>query len=159
MQLANDLAVGTYTQPLAPYKQLSQTFSIHSTYELNKRLGLNVSLARSLAHSGWRPDLNPADYQSYFPGAVNVAGYPSEAAFDAAFAGALGIGAGPVSQVNVPQTLIGATGDYHLRAGFDGGLRFNYGSYTDNTIWNTPSIRPDVSGKLRSYSVFFGRVW
>jgi len=52
-----------------------------------------------------------------------------------------------------------ATGDYHLRAGFDGGLRFNYGSYTDNTIWNTPGIRPGVSGKLRSYSVFFGRVW
>jgi hypothetical protein len=159
MQLANDPAVGTYTQPLAPYKQLSQTFSIHSTYELKKRLGLNLNFARSLAHSGWRPDLNPADYQGHFPGAVTVAGYPSEAAFDAAFAGALGIGAGPVSQVNVPQTLIGATGNYHLRSGFDGGLRFNYGSYTDNTIWNTPAYRPDVNGKLQSYSVFFGRVW
>ncbi|MGD0792558.1 MAG: hypothetical protein ABR920_12380 [Terriglobales bacterium] len=151
MQLANDAAVGLYTQSLAPYKQLSQTFSIHSTYELKKRLGLNVSFARSLAHSGWRPDLNPADYPN-FPGAVSVAGYPSEAAFAAAFAGALATGAGPVSQMNVPQTLVGATGDYHLRAGFDGGLRFNYGSYTDN-------IRPDLTGKLRSYSVFFGRVW
>jgi hypothetical protein len=158
MQLANDSAVGTYTQPLVPYKQLSQTFSIHSTYELKKRLGLNVSFAHSAAHSGWRPDLNPADYP-YFSGAVNVAGYPTEAAFAAAFAGALGTGAGPVSQVNVPQTLIGATGNYHLRAGFDGGLRFNYGSYTDNTIWNTAAYRPNVNGKLQSYSVFFGRVW
>ena len=151
MQLANDSAVGLYTQPLVPYKQLSQTFSIHSTYELKKRLGLNLSFARSLAHSGWRPDLNPADYPN-FPGAVSVAGYTSEAAFAAAFSNALGIGAGPVSQMNVPQTLIGATGDYHLRSGFDGGLRFNYGRYTDN-------IRPDLTGKLQSYSVFFERVW
>ncbi len=124
MQLANDPAVGTYTQPLVPYKQLSQTFSIHSTYELKKRLGLNLNFARSLAHSGWRPDLNPADYP-YFTGAVPVAGYLTEAAFAAAFAGALATGAGPVSQVNVPQTLVGATGNYHLRSGFDGGLRFN----------------------------------
>jgi hypothetical protein len=151
MQLANDPAVGVYTQPLVPYKQLSQTYSIRSTYELKKRLGLNLSFARSLAHSGWRPDLNPADYPN-FPGAVSVAGYTSEAAFAAAFSSALGIGAGPVSQMNVPQTLIGATGDYHLRSGFDGGLRFNYGSYTDN-------IRPDLTGKLQSYSVFFERVW
>lgn len=158
MQFANDPAVGVYTQPLVPFKQLSQTFSIHSGYELKKHLGLNVSLARSQAHSGWRPDLNPADYPN-FPGAVTVAGYPSEAAFAAAFASALGIGAGPVSQANVPQTLVGATGNYHLRAGYDGGLHFNYGSYTDNTIWNTPGVRPNVNGKLQSYSVFFGRVW
>jgi hypothetical protein len=163
MQLANDSEVGSYTQPLVPYKQLSQTISIHSTYELKKRLGVDLNFARSLAHSGWRPDLNPADYPD-FPGAVSVAGYPTEAAFAAAFSGALGTGAGPVSQVNVPQTLFGATGNYHLRAGFDGGLRFNYGSYSDNTIWNTPGMdpllkRPNVNGKLQSYSVFFGRVW
>jgi hypothetical protein len=158
MQLANDSAVGLYTQPLVPYKQLSQTFSINSTYELKKRVGLNLSLARSLAHSGWRPDLNPADYPN-FPGAVLVAGYPTEAAFATAFSGALATGAGPVSQVNAPQTLVGVTGNYHLRAGFDGGLRFNYGSYTDNTIWNAAAYRPNVNGKLQSYSVFFGRVW
>ena len=85
MQLANDSGVGVYTQPLAPYKQLSQTFSLNSTYEVKKRVGLNLSFARSLAHSGWRPDLNPADYPD-FPGAVSVAGYPTEAAFAAAFA-------------------------------------------------------------------------
>ncbi len=155
MQLGNDPVVAVYTQPLVPYKQLSQTFSIRSTYELKKRVALNLNFARSLAHSGWRPDLNPADYPP-FPWTTAPGGDPQ---FPAHLAGALGIGAGPVSQVNVPQTLIGATGDYHLRAGFDGGLRFNYGSYTDNTIWNTPNYRPDVDGKLRSYSVFFGRVW
>jgi len=151
MQLANDGGVGLYTQPLSPYKQLSQTFSMHTAYELKKRLGLNLSLARSLAHSGWRPDLNPADYP-IFPGAVSVAGYASQADFAAAFSNALGIGSGLVSQMDVPQTLVGATGDYHLRSGFDGGLRFNYGSYTDN-------LRPGQSGKLRSYAAFFGRVW
>jgi len=155
MQFGNDPVVAVYTQPLVPYKQLSQTYSIHSTYELKKRLGLNVSFAHSAAHSGMRPDLNPADYPP-FPWTTAPGGDPQ---FPAHLAGALGIGAGPVSQVNVPQTLIGATGNYHLRAGFDGGLRFNYGSYTDNTIWNTPAYRPDVNGKLQSYSVFFGRVW
>ena len=145
----NDPAVVVYTQPLVPYKQLSQTFSIHSTYELKKRLGLNVSFARSIAHSEIRPDLNPADYPLFQPGTTTAD----------LFAMALGLAAGPVSQVNVPQTLIGATGNYHMRAGFDGGLRFNYGSYTDNTIWNTSGVRPNVNGKLQSYSVFFGRVW
>jgi hypothetical protein len=155
MQFGNDPAAAVYTQSLVPYKQLSQTFSIHSTYELKKRLGLNVNFAHSAAHSGMRPDVNPADYPTTCP---------PFCIDPVAFAGALATGAGPVSQVNVPQTLVGATGNYHLRAGFDGGLRFNYGSYTDNTIWNTAGVdptlrRPDVNGKLRSYSVFFGRVW
>jgi hypothetical protein len=155
MTFENDPAVAVYTQTLTPYKQMSQTFSIHSTYELKKRLGLNVSFAHSAAHSSLRPDVNPADYPT-FPWTTDPNGDPE---FPQHFANSLAIGAGPVSQVNVPQTLIGATGDYHLRAGFDGGLRFNYGSYTDNTVWAQTGIRPDVSGKLRSYSVFFGRVW
>jgi len=160
MQFGNDSAVAIYTQPLVPYKQLSQTFSINSTYELKKRLGLNLNFARSLAHSSMRPDVNPADYPP-FPWTTDPNGDPL---FPQHFAQALATGAGPVSQVNVPQTLVGATGNYHLRAGFDGGLRFNYGSYTDNTIWDTAGIdpllrRPNVNGKLRSYSVFFGRVW
>jgi hypothetical protein len=37
-------------------------------------------------------------------------------------------------------------------SGFDGGLRFNYGSYTD-------AVGPDLTGKLRSYTAFFGRTW
>ena len=152
MQFGNDSAVAVYTQPLVPYKQLSQTVSIHGSYELKNRFGLNASFAHSVAHSSMRPDVNPADYPA-FPWTLVSPTFPTD------FANALTTGAGPVSQVNVPQTLIGTTGDYHFRAGFDGGLRFNYGSYNDNTIWNTPGTRPNVNGKLRSYSVFFGRVW
>jgi hypothetical protein len=102
-----------------------------------------------------RPDVNPADYPA-FPWTRDPNGDPL---FPQHFAAALATGAGPVSEVNVPQTLVGASGNYHLRSGFDGGLRFNYGSYTDNTIWNTAAYRHNVNGKLQSYSVFFGRVW
>ena len=148
MQFGNDSAVAVYTQSLVPYKELDQTYSIGSTVELRKRLGLNVSFAHSVAHSGMRPDLNPADYP-VFPWTTDPSGDPQ---FPAHFAGALGIGSGIVSQMNVPQTLIGAKGDYHFKSGFDGGLRFNYGSYTD-------IIRPDLNGKLRSYTAFLGRIW
>ena len=57
-----------------------------------------------------------------------------------------------ISLVNVPQAIIGSAVDYHFHSGFDGGLRFNYGSYTDE-------VRPDLTGKLRSYTAFFGRTW
>ena len=140
MTFENDPAAAVYTQALVPYKQLSQTYSIRSTYELKKRLGLNVSFAHSAAHSGMRPNLNPADYP-FFPGVDPTL-----------FAQALALAAGRISQVDVPQTLVGSMVDYHFRSGFDGGLRFDYGSYTDN-------IRPDLTGKLRSYTAFFGRVW
>lgn len=147
MTFENDPAVAVYTA-LTPYKELDQTYSIGSTVEVKKRLGLNLSFAHSAAHSGMRPDLNPADYPA-FPWTTDPNGDPQ---FPAHFAGALAIGAGPVSQMNVPQTLIGATGDYHFKSGFDSGLRFNYGSYTD-------FIRPDLNGKLRSYTAFLGRTW
>jgi hypothetical protein len=148
MQFSNDAAVAIYTQPLVPYKELDQTYSIRSTVELRRRLGLNLSFAHSVAHSGMRPDTNPANYP-VFPWTTDPNGDPQ---FPANFAGALATGAGPVSRMDVPQTLIGATGDYHFRSGFDGGLRFNYGSYTD-------LIRPTLNGKLRSYTAFMGRVW
>lgn len=148
MTFESDPAVAVYTQMLVPYKQMSQTYSIRSTYDLKKRLGLNVSFAHTVAHSGMRPDLNPADYPA-FPWTTDPAGDPQ---FPAHFAQALAIGSGLVSQVNVPQTLIGSTADYHFHSGFDSGFRFNYGSYTD-------FIRPELTGKLRSYTAFFGRVW
>ncbi len=150
MRFANDPAVGLY-QALVPYKQLSQTYSVRSSYEIKKRVGLNFNFAHSAAHSGFRPDVNPADYP-LFPGAVSVAGYTSDANFAQSFANALALGSGLVSQVDVPQAILGATGDYHLPSGSDAGLRFNYGSYTD-------FIRPDLTGKLRSYTAFLGRTW
>jgi hypothetical protein len=139
----NDPATAVFTHPLVPYKELSQTYSIRSSYQLKNRLGLNVNFAHSVAHSGIRPDLNPADYPA-FP--------PDGGVAPADFAAALRLSAGLVSRVDVPQTLVGSTVDYHFRSGFDGGLRFNYGSYTD-------FVRPDLNGKLRSYTVFFGRAW
>ena len=54
--------------------------------------------------------------------------------------------------MDVPQSIVRSTLSYHAQNGFDGGLRFNYGSYADR-------IRPDLSGVLRSYTGFFGRVW
>jgi hypothetical protein len=140
MQFASDPATAVYAQTLVPYKELSQTYSVRTTYELKQRVGLNVNFAHSAAHSGMRPDLNPADYPA-LPGADPQA-----------FSDALKLGAGLVSRVDVPQTLVGSTVDYHSRSGFDGGLRFNYGSYTDY-------VRPDLNGKLRAYSVFMGRTW
>ena len=151
MRLMNDAAVGTYIQTLVPYKELDQTFSVRTSYEVAKRLVFQVDFARSLAHSGFRPDLNPADYP-IFPGAVSVAGYASNADFATAFSQALGLASGRISLVDVPQSIVGSTLSYHFQKSFDGGLRFNYGSYADR-------IRPDLSGQLRTYSAFMGKVW
>ncbi len=160
MQFANDSAVGVYAQTLVPYKDLSQTYSIRTTYDLKQRLALNVSFAHSVAHSGFRPDLNPADYP-IFPGAVSVAGYSSEAAFATSFSQALGLGSGLVSEAFVPQSILGSSLNYHFHYGFDSGLRFNYGSYADRigALTYNGFTRPNLSGQLRSYSVFMGRVW
>jgi len=155
MRLMNDAGIGTYTQPLVPYKELSQSFSLHTSYELKKRLAFQVDFARSVAHSAFRPDLNPADYPAFnYANAVMVDGnpYPSLAAYTTAFSQALGVAAGPVSLMDVPQSIVGSTLNYHAQSGFDGGLRFNYGSYADR-------VRPDLSGQVRSYTAFFGRVW
>jgi len=169
MQFANDSAVGLYLQPLVPYKEIDQSFSINTAYEAKQRLRFRADFARSIAHSGFRPDLNPADYP-VFLGAVG-AGYASEAAFATAFSQSLGLSSVLVSQVYVPQSIVGSTLDYHTHSGFDGGFRFNYGSYGDligrlTMIAPTtpvsaggPVNRPDRSGLLRSYTVFFGRVW
>lgn len=149
MQLANDSAVAVYMQSLVPYKQLSQSFSVHSDYEVKQRVRFRADFAHSIAHSGMRPDVNSADYPA-FPGAD-----------PAAFSGALQLASGLVSQVFVPQSVMGGTADYHFRYGFDSGLRFNYGSYADRIgrVAVNGFARPDLSGRLRSYSVFMGRVW
>ena len=155
MRLLNDATIGLYTQPLVPYKQLSQSFSVHTNYELKKRMSLGVDFARSVAHSGFRPDLNPADYPAFnYLNAFMVNGnpYPSLAAYTSAFSGALGIASGPVSLMEVPQSIVGSTFNYHFRSGFDSGLHYNYGRYADR-------VHPDLSGQLRSYTAFLGRVW
>ncbi len=160
MQFDNDAAVGLYLQPLVPYKEVSQSYSLRTEYEMKKKLRLKADFARTLAHSGYRPDLNPADYP-IFPGAVDVAGYASQADYANAFSQALGLSSILVSQVDVPQSVVGIIADYHTHSGFDGGLRFSYGSYADRIgrLSVNGFTRPDLSGQLRSYTVFFGRVW
>jgi len=165
MRLLNDGGIGLYTQPLVPYKELDQSYSVRTSYEIKKRLGFGVDFARSLAHSGWRPDLNPANYPAFTPPPP----YLGQTDYANAFSAALGLGSGVVSQANVPQTLISSTADYRFRAGFNGGFRFNYGSYANHvsTVYNSPVWfnqpldfnRSDLSGLLRSYTVFFGRAW
>jgi hypothetical protein len=151
MRFMNDSAIGPYNATLVPYKQLSQSFSINTGYQIKQRLGFQVDFARTLAHSGFRPDLNRLNYPD-FPGAVSVANYPSEAAYAAAFSQALALASGPVSLVDVPQSIVGSTLNYHFPKSFDAGLRFNYGSYADR-------MHPDLSGQLRSYTAFMGRIW
>jgi hypothetical protein len=162
MQFANDSVVAIYFQPLVPYKELTQSFSVHTTYEVKKRLRFNADFARSVAHSGMRPDVNPADYPA-FPWTTAAGGDPQ---FPAHFAGSLSLASGLVSQVFVPQSIVGSTMDYHFGSGFDGGFRFNYGSYADRIgqfasvdPYGNPISRPDLSGLLRAYTVFVGRIW
>ena len=136
MIFATDPSVGIYKQSLVPYKQLSQTVSFQSTYELKKRLAVTAGYTHSGAHSGFRPDTNAADFPGVDPAAVS----------------AVALGAGAVSLINVPQAIIGSSANYHFANGFDSGLRFNYGSYTDYA-------RPNLTGKLQSYTMFLGRTW
>lgn len=149
MQFANDSAVAVYVQSLVPYKELSQSYSIHSDYDVKQRLRFRADFAHSVAHSGMRPELNPTNYPA-FPGADPVA-----------FSGALQLASTVVSQVYVPQSIVGATADYHFKYGFDSGLRFNYGSYADRSGRMSVNgiMRPDLSGQLRSYTIFMGRIW
>lgn len=147
MIFSTDPVVAVYKQSLVPYKQISQGYSVRSTYEVKKRLGLGLDFSHSAAHSSMRPDLNPNNFLA-FPGAPGV----TASDFAASFAGTLALAAGPVSQVKIPQAILGSTVDYHFHSGFDTGLKFNYGSYVD-------LIRPDQTGRLRSYVVFFGRTW
>lgn len=82
---------------------------------------------------------------------------------------ALGLSSGLVSAAFIPQSIVGSSLNYHFRSGFD--RRFNYGSYADEIGRLTmvapftpiapshPVNRPDLTGQLRSYTAFFGRVW
>jgi hypothetical protein len=140
MIFATDPVVALYAQSLVPYKQLSQTYSVRATYEVKKRLGLGFDFAHSAAHSGMRPDLNSNNYPAF----------PAVSPVD--FAAALALAAGPISQVNIPQAILGSTVNYHFPSGVDAGLKFNYSSYVD-------VINPNQTGRLRSYIAFLGKTW
>jgi hypothetical protein len=181
MRLLNDSGIALYTQSLVPYKELDQSYSFRTTYEARKRFGVGIDFARSLAHSRWRPDVNPANYPTTWTPPLWGGPGPSPAPFNSdgtygtyadyvnAFSSSLALGSGAVSQVNVPQTIIASTVDYRFHHGFNGGFRFNYGSYANrvSTNYTSPLFnyqpmyfnRADLNGILRSYTVFVGRVW
>ncbi len=56
------------------------------------------------------------------------------------------------SRVDVPQFSARASLDYRFQRNINGGLRYSYGRYTDR-------VHPELTGSLRTFSVFFGRTW
>ena len=138
--LKSDMMFGTdpfYSQSLVPFKAISQSYSVSSTYTAKKKLAFNVELAHVSSSSSLRPDLTNAP--------DCTAGPTQSCAVSLAFASQF-------STVSVPQALASSTVDYRWRAGFDSGLRFQYGSYKDE-------IHPELTGHFGSYGVFLGRTW
>lgn len=138
--LKTDMMFGTdpfYSQSLVPFKAISQSYSLSSTYTAKKKLAFNVELAHVSSSSSLRPDLTNAP--------DCTAGPTQSCAVSLAFASQF-------STVSVPQALASSTVDYRWRSGFDSGLRFQYGSYKDD-------IHPELTGHFGTYGVFMGRTW
>jgi hypothetical protein len=139
--LKTDLMFGTdpfYLDPLVPFKSISQSYSVSSTYLLKKKLAWNVELAHVASSSSLRPNLSNAPICDAGP-------VPVPCADSVMFASQF-------STVSVPQTLASSTIDYKWPGGYDSGLRFQYGSYRDQ-------VHPEVNGHLNTYGVFFGKTW
>ncbi|HYK91598.1 MAG TPA: hypothetical protein VE398_22715, partial [Acidobacteriota bacterium] len=151
MAFQNDSAAGyVVDEPFVPYRQLSQSYWIRSTYKFGQRLELNLGLSHNSAHSGMRPDVNPNDYLLLGNGSL-----PPESFDPVVFQQALGglsLGSTLGSQVNVPQLIGQGKLSYLLPHGFDAGFLLYYGSYRDYT-------NPNLNGILRAYSIYLGRSW
>jgi hypothetical protein len=124
-----------YSESLVPFKSISNTISVTSTYLLKKSLALNVDYAYANSRSGFRPNADPNAFPLIEPEAVAAVTLGSD-----------------ISQVKVPQTLLSSGLDYRWKNGFNLGFRFQYGRYLDLT-------HPDQTGLLRGYTLFAGRVW
>jgi hypothetical protein len=139
--LRTDLMFGTdpmYLDPLVPFKAISRSYSISSTYLAKKRLAWTVEFANVKSSSSLRPNLGNAPICDAGP-------VPLPCADSVIFASQF-------SMVSVPQALASSILDYRWKSGYDSGLRFQYGSYKDQ-------VHPDLTGHLNSYSLFFGRTW
>jgi len=152
MAFQNDPGVGyVLDEPFMPYRQLSQTYWVRSTYKFRQRLGLDLELEHNSAHSEMRPDLNPNDYFLLGNASLVQQGAFDPVLFQQAL-GSLALGATLGSQVNVPE-LIGQGKLYYLLPhGFDSGFIVYYGSYRDY-------MHPELNGILRTFSIYFGRSW
>lgn len=107
--LRSDLIYGTdpfYQETLVPYKALSQSYMVSSTYVLKKRLAWQVNLGHVASHSDFRPSLP----NESFP---------------------IVLWASEFSRVSVPQANVSSALDYRFKEGVNAGLRFQYGSYID----------------------------
>jgi hypothetical protein len=139
--LKTDLMFGTdpfYLDPFVPFKSISQSYSISSTYLMKKKLAWNVELAHVASSSSLRPNLSNAPICDAGP-------VPLPCADSVIFASQF-------STVSVPQALASSTLDYRWRGGYDSGLRFQYGSYKDQ-------VHPELNGHLNTYGLFFGKTW
>ncbi len=128
--LRTDLIYGTdpfYQESLVPFKALSQSYVVSSTYIFKKKLAWQVDAGHVAARSDFRPRA-PNDF---FP----IVFWASE-----------------FSRVSVPQAAASSSLDYRFGEGVNAGFRFQYGSYIDR-------IHPELTGRLRTYSAFVGKVW
>lgn len=108
--LRTDLIYGTdpfYQESLVPFKALTQSYTVSSTYIFKKKLAWEVDGGHVASRSDFRPSLA----NDFFP----VVAWASE-----------------FSRVVIPQASVSSSFDYRIREGVNGGIRFQYGSYIDH---------------------------
>jgi hypothetical protein len=108
--LRTDLIYGTdpfYQESLVPFKSLSQSYTVSSTYIFKKKLAWQVDGGHVASTSDLRPSSAANDF---FP---------------------IVLWASEFSRVSVPQASLSSSLDYRFAAGTNAGFRFQYGSYID----------------------------
>jgi hypothetical protein len=124
-----------YSENLVPFKSISNTVTVTSSYLLKKSVAFNVDYAYANARSDFRPNTDPNAFPLIEPEAVAAVALGRD-----------------LSMVKVPQTLVSSGLDYRWKNGFSAGFRFQYGRYLD-------LVHPDQTGLLRGYTLFAGRAW
>jgi hypothetical protein len=139
-------------QPAVPYNQITQAYWGETSYALQERLGINLTITYNSSRSGMNPNVNPADAALLGNAALISSGsFDPSGLFPSALAN-LQYAATQISGVIVPQWLGKANTYYRLPSKFEGGLTVYYGSYRDE--WN-----PNLKGVLRTYDIYIRRSW